>query len=353
MNEIHEINNLKQLIITNYFFKDARQKEEFKISNFSTGKDMFRWFQDGHCCLISPSIPSKNTPILKQLFWFENNLYAVFNIFGKAQLQCGQIDQVQNQSLGYRVSQEILNYPQASKSLILSWIIEDIVKENLKVSFKNIIEIDRKRVGHALMNNVSEINIIHGCFCCKITEKTAYIKLFHFSSIYCSKDIQDFLDNGTYKMLVIDIRNGLGGKVTIAQEVLSLFTLKDIEFDYTVNSRDAIFARMVKKGTTKMWNIKILINRYTRSSMEFIFLYGLLRSGQSIITFGEKTFGLSGQAKEFIMGRNKILLTNRRYLIEGKEIIEGISPVVIMESTFHDFVYNEDSLLTEVLEYCE
>ncbi|HDR4764658.1 TPA: S41 family peptidase [Bacillus thuringiensis] len=260
-------------------------------------------------------------------------------------------------------------------SIIRKSVIQNIIEgkygaEKLKILVETI---DKKRktfvtysqsIEH-LFDYKSNINLIKNSFKPIIFETinkdTLLIKILTFKFPGMS---ELFVSNlrllKGFKNIIFDIRDNSGGYVSEAKQILSFIISKNIHMDYKIiqrtegESKFKVSSIQVTSNQISFFlnrKLFILCNSGTASSAEFIFLKGLLLSNQDITIVGEKTAGLSGQAKIFTIDENEIIqVTTKKFISrQGKEIKEGIQPDYTVIPLISDVINNRDTILNFVL----
>ncbi|PKH57940.1 peptidase S41 [Shewanella sp. Choline-02u-19] len=210
-----------------------------------------------------------------------------------------------------------------------------------------------------------------------LDNKVAYISLNGFHD---EKILQDF--NGAYKEikqskgLIIDLRFNGGGNTSIAAEILSHFTNKDLEGsiwktrkhiaaykawgNYSEKYKDYTQDNAWESGPMELLKAKdnnhivptyILIGRHTASAAEDFLIYA--DKLKHFSTIGEKTYGSTGQPIFFDLpgGGSLRICAKRDTYPDGREFVGyGISPKIVINRMPEHLKSEKDIVLTSAIQ---
>ena len=178
----------------------------------------------------------------------------------------------------------------------------------------------------------------------RLDEETVYIKL----STFREKDIvQKFLEElqaevgteETVRNIIFDIRDNLGGYVDSAMKLASLVIAENMFLDYEVADAAGSRQRYEIKGNQQRLfrnrQVILFVNHQTQSCAEYVFARSLALSGQPVLVVGERTAGVSGQARELLLDQRFLLsVTTKRYFKQGtdEEIEYGVIPTIELKT---------------------
>ena len=185
----------------------------------------------------------------------------------------------------------------------------------------------------------------------RLDEDTVLLKFLTFGIHELKKHMETIVSQieGQVRNVVLDLRGNTGGFINEAESLVSAIAETDIEYDYYVRSRDEDKQiKFVKSEQDSFFSGKrmcILMDENTASSAEFVFVKGLRISNPKIMLIGETTAGSSGQAKNFQIDNETVLLvTLRRYIDKesNRELTSGIEPDHRIGSDKNVFDSNQD-----------
>ena len=185
----------------------------------------------------------------------------------------------------------------------------------------------------------------------RLDEDTVLLKFLTFGIHELKKHMETIVSQieGQVRNVVLDLRGNTGGFINEAESLVSAIAETDIEYDYYVRSRDEDKQiKFVKSEQDSFFSGKrmcILMDENTASSAEFVFIKGLRISNPRIMLIGETTAGSSGQAKNFLIDNETVLLvTLRRYIDKesNRELTSGIEPDHRIGSDKNVFDSNQD-----------
>ena len=185
----------------------------------------------------------------------------------------------------------------------------------------------------------------------RLDEDTVLLKFLTFGIHELKKHMETIVSQieGQVRNVVLDLRGNTGGFINEAESLVSAIAETDIEYDYYVRSRDEDKQiKFVKSEQDSFFSGKrmcILMDENTASSAEFVFVKGLRISNPKIMLIGETTAGSSGQAKNFLIDNETVLLvTLRRYIDKesNRELTSGIEPDHRIGSDKNVFDSNQD-----------
>ena len=359
------------LVESNYCFEDE-QAETWKsvkkeLLKCEGGRDdrstECEWIDRLLCRLGDPHLRLFNTHINAYLFnvvlgWEGERL--IHYDFDKN--ECNEVTAV-NGVLVEKILENKRNaYPCMNESFVRKEILADAKNcrgvfnaESLELKYRDedraIVHIERKSIEDMkklAQNTGFKITPIMSK---RLDEDTVLLKFLTFGIHELKKHMETIVSQieGQVRNVVLDLRGNTGGFINEAESLVSAIAETDIEYDYYVRSRDEDKQiKFVKSEQDSFFSGKrmcILMDENTASSAEFVFIKGLRISNPRIMLIGETTAGSSGQAKNFLIDNETVLLvTLRRYIDKesNRELTSGIEPDHRIGSDKSVFDSNQD-----------
>ena len=359
------------LVESNYCFEDE-QAETWKsvkkeLLKCEGGRDdrstECEWIDRLLCRLGDPHLRLFNTHINAYLFnvvlgWEGERL--IHYDFDKN--ECNEVTAV-NGVLVEKILENKRNaYPCMNESFVRKEILTDAKNcrgvfnaESLELKYRDedraIVHIERKSIEDMkklAQNTGFKITPIMSK---RLDEDTVLLKFLTFGIHELKKHMETIVSQieGQVRNVVLDLRGNTGGFINEAESLVSAIAETDIEYDYYVRSRDEDKQiKFVKSEQDSFFSGKrmcILMDENTASSAEFVFIKGLRISNPRIMLIGETTAGSSGQAKNFLIDNETVLLvTLRRYIDKesNRELTSGIEPDHRIGSDKNVFDSNQD-----------
>lgn len=359
------------LVESNYCFEDE-QAETWKsvkkeLLKCEGGRDdrstECEWIDRLLCRLGDPHLRLFNTHINAYLFnvvlgWEGERL--IHYDFDKN--ECNEVTAV-NGVLVEKILENKRNaYPCMNESFVRKEILADAKNcrgvfnaESLELKYRDedraIVHIERKSIEDMkklAQNTGFKITPIMSK---RLDEDTVLLKFLTFGIHELKKHMETIVSQieGQVRNVVLDLRGNTGGFINEAESLVSAIAETDIEYDYYVRSRDEDKQiKFVKSEQDSFFSGKrmcILMDENTASSAEFVFIKGLRISNPGIMLIGETTAGSSGQARNFMIDNETVLLvTLRRYIDKesNRELTSGIEPDHRIGSDKNVFDSNQD-----------
>ena len=359
------------LVESNYCFEDE-QAETWKsvkkeLLKCEVGRDdrstECEWIDRLLCRLGDPHLRLFNTHINAYLFnvvlgWEGERL--IHYDFDKN--ECNEVTAV-NGVLVEKILENKRNaYPCMNESFVRKEILADAKNcrgvfnaESLELKYRDedraIVHIERKSIEDMkklAQNTGFKFTPIMSK---RLDEDTVLLKFLTFGIHELKKHMETIVSQieGQVRNVVLDLRGNTGGFINEAESLVSAIAETDIEYDYYVRSRDEDKQiKFVKSEQDSFFSGKrmcILMDENTASSAEFVFIKGLRISNPRIMLIGETTAGSSGQAKNFLIDNETVLLvTLRRYIDKesNRELTSGIEPDHRIGSDKNVFDSNQD-----------
>lgn len=198
----------------------------------------------------------------------------------------------------------------------------EIVNKNGKVKVKIErngesfeVEIEASRVNiksvYSTVENVNNKNI-------------GYIRvdLFALNTYEQFKDCLEDLERKGIEGLVIDLRDNVGGHLSTAHNILSLFLNKD-KVIYQIKKNDSVDVYHSNGNTNKEYKIVIMVNQNSASASEL--MTAALSENLKATIIGKTTFG-KGTAQEVITLSNgeQYKFTTKEWLTPSGKSINGV-----------------------------
>ncbi|GIU18592.1 MULTISPECIES: S41 family peptidase [unclassified Shewanella] len=212
----------------------------------------------------------------------------------------------------------------------------------------------------------------------RLDSEVAYIALNGFHDEDILKQFNSAYENiKESKALIIDLRFNGGGNSSIAAEILSHFTSKDLEGsiwktkkhiaaykawgNYSKKYKEYAENNAWESGSMELLKAKesnnhivptyVLIGRYTASAAEDFLIYA--DELNHFTTIGEKTYGSTGQPIFFDLpgGGSLRICTKRDSYPDGREFVGyGITPHVTVNRSLEDIRAEKDIVLSVAIE---
>ena len=359
------------LVESNYCFEDE-QAETWKsvkkeLLKCEGGRDdrstECEWIDRLLCRLGDPHLRLFNTHINAYLFnvvlgWEGERL--IHYDFDKN--ECNEVTSV-NGVLVEKILENKRNaYPCMNESFVRKEILTDAKNcrgvfnaESLELKYRDedraIVHIERKSIEDMKKLAQNAGFKFTPIMSKRLDEDTVLLKFLTFGIHELKKHMETIVSQieGQVRNVVLDLRGNTGGFINEAESLVSAIAETDIEYDYYVRSRDEDkHIKFVKSEQDSFFSGKrmcILMDENTASSAEFVFIKGLRISNPRIMLIGETTAGSSGQAKNFLIDNETVLLvTLRRYIDKesNRELTSGIEPDHRIGSDKNVFDSNQD-----------
>lgn len=223
----------------------------------------------------------------------------------------------------------------------------DIIVNNLKTNPNTHKSIKIKNVECMGLNNITTR---------KIDSDINYLKIDFFDKGTANNTYEWIKTVPKGSNLIIDIRGCKGGYVEETISTVSLFLERSLNLGKKVSNLNGknkeesvnVSATFSSECFEK---IAVLVDNFTMSSAEFIFLRAILKNKNTIL-IGEKTAGIVHGTTSFIIDKRYLLtLTTSKYYNEHGDLLrfEGICPDVIVTSVSKKFEDKSDSCLNHAI----
>lgn len=170
-----------------------------------------------------------------------------------------------------------------------------------------------------------------------------YLKIFMFI-----ENIYQSVSNWLIKLpsnhnIIIDLRGCSGGNVSETIKVTSLFLESNVNLGKKVSNINGQYIEQplsidVSKTNKHFNKIIILVDNFTVSSSEFIFLRALSKN-KNVILVGEETAGIIHGTNNFIINNTySLTLTTHKYYDENDHLLssKGIIPDIFIQANIND-----------------
>ncbi len=203
------------------------------------------------------------------------------------------------------------------KSEQIKTIIKD---ENIK-EVELVIERDNKKV----VVKVEKTNLVNPSIVYEVLEGTSigYIYIQNFSQNLGTQvnNALKELEAQDIKSLIIDVRDNVGGYLSAAEDVASLF-LENGKIIYSLESTNSQFSYRDKTQEKRTYNIVVLINGSSASASEV--LAAALRDSYGAKLVGTKSYG-KGKVQQVVELDNggSVKYTSAKWLTPKGECVDG------------------------------
>ncbi len=194
--------------------------------------------------------------------------------------------------------------------------------------------------------------IFTGIFSRKINDKTGYIKITSFNHGVSKVIFEKLKEYNIKEKLIIDLRGAQGGYIEETINSVSLFLDKSLYLGKKVNKING--EKNVKNiiitpigNNLKFEKILVLVDNFTMSSAEFIFLRAVSKC-KNVTIIGEKTAGIVHGTNRFVINKNYLLnLTTCKYYDEKGDLLKSVGavPDIIISETLDDIKNSVDYVL--------
>lgn len=223
---------------------------------------------------------------------------------------------------GIQIGDMIVSVDGKSVEKMTAEDLVEIVNKNGKVKIKVErneesfeVEIEASRVNiksvYSTVENVNNKNI-------------GYIRvdLFALNTYEQFKDCLEDLERKGIEGLVIDLRDNVGGHLSTAHNILSLFLNKD-KVIYQIKKNDSVDVYHSNGNTNKEYKIVIMVNQNSASASEL--MTAALSENLKATIIGKTTFG-KGTAQEVITLSNgeQYKFTTKEWLTPSGKSINGV-----------------------------
>lgn len=347
-----EENKWKQLC-NNYYSMIRNDDGDYYIS------ELFRKMNDPHLKYSSNvNLNFTHAPIL----WNQNHLYWIKE---KNQKKIPyEIKSINGENINSILEDYSTRYNfniNITKSLVLEDIMLGRIRNQGFVYF-NIVNntgIFEEKIPIEKVKYVKNVPMQNGTVIYKtkfdiFKEKILYIKINNF---YTKQDFKCLfsLINKNISTLIFDLRDNLGGYISIAKQNLALFLNEQVCIDYyNVLNRLRAYNHTIEpiKGNVGIEEKKIyvLVNENTMSSAEYIFTLGLKKAYNCIIV-GQETMGLCGECKTFnIINKGVLRITTQKYIDFNNNYISSVEPDVFIDRDIDNIVNGIDQQLKYIID---
>ncbi|MDR1240679.1 MAG: S41 family peptidase [Oscillospiraceae bacterium] len=195
-------------------------------------------------------------------------------------------------------------------------------------------------------------DILVGLFSKKIDSEIEYIKITSFNHGIAKAFFKAVQKIGSRKKIIIDLRGTKGGYIKETIDSVALFAKYEIYLGkktYISNKEKTTENVIIKpiKTNSKFEKILILIDNFTMSSSEFIFLRAIKKI-KNVTLIGEKTAGIVHGTTRFVFDKSYLLnLTTCKYYDEKNFLLKdtGIDPNIYITETINSIINNIDCVL--------
>ena len=201
-------------------------------------------------------------------------------------------------------------------------IIRNIIRDD-KVKK---VDLEVERAGTILSFNISKESLIDPSVDYKILDNTTtgyiYIKTFsHNLGNQMSKAIEELESKGM-NSLIIDVRDNVGGYLTAAEDVASIF-LEEGKIIYSLETSDNKTSYRDKTREKREYKIIVLINGNSASASEV--LAAALKESYGATIVGTKSFG-KGRVQQVVelKSGDSVKYTYAKWLTPTGECVDGI-----------------------------
>jgi len=185
-------------------------------------------------------------------------------------------------------------------------------------------------------------------------KKIGYLFLDTFAATSYNQFVEKLneLEEQDIDSLIIDVRNNVGGYLTVATDIISEFLEKG-DIVYQLEKQGRITKIYDQTETKKDYDVVVLINRYSASASEI--LAGALKESYGATLIGELSYGKGTvQQTEQIESGAMIKYTIEKWLTpDGNWIHEqGITPDIELEQNeeyYYEATYENDLYLQEAV----
>jgi hypothetical protein len=166
------------------------------------------------------------------------------------------------------------------------------------------------------------------------------------------KIIEQIIIQGKKYNLLLDIRNNVGGKITVAKKLSKLFIKQNFKI-FLKNNTNYLEEINIEPNITEFkYPITILFNNMTSSSLEYIFLRSLAND-KDILFIGNETSGMKDIATVYnINERYTLILTTKKYATSDGYDLEctNIKPDIEIKTEISDYTNYPDKQLLKAIE---
>lgn len=197
----------------------------------------------------------------------------------------------------------------------------------------------KEKIIESIPNDIRSLMKLYKTFFANKTGETIYLRVASFFEKMMPQEVKVQLNNllsrGKTDTVIIDLRDNIGGYIQTAIDLAALFVEKtdNLDFDVLDRSGNRAAIQIVGAQLPGLTGKKIIVfvNKNTQSVAEYIFPHALTINNQKPLFVGEKTAGLSGQAKQWTFDSHYLLsVTTKRYLLHDsmKSVEFGVIPDV-------------------------
>jgi carboxyl-terminal processing protease len=196
----------------------------------------------------------------------------------------------------------------------------------IRESKSNTINMKIKRKGELITFDVTKEELIYPSIKYEVLENTniGYIYINNFSQ-NLGKQMNDALkelEGKNITSLIVDVRDNVGGYLSAAEDVSSIFIEKG-KVIYSLESNNGKYVYKDKTAEKREYPIVVLINGNSASASEI--LAAALKESYGAIVVGEKSYG-KGKVQQVVSLNNggSVKYTSAKWLTPGGKCIDGI-----------------------------
>lgn len=186
----------------------------------------------------------------------------------------------------------------------------------------------------------------------KIDGCVKYFKLPSLNDKFAfEKTLSEIRESGKKYNILLDIRNNIGGRLSLSAKLTGIFLKKDAEI-YLKNRDDIEVLKIKAENNDFKYPIGILFNNMTSSSLEYIFLTNLLEH-EKILMMGNITSGMKDVATVYKLNdRYTLILTTKQYVDENGRCLKcgNIIPQISIPVDINDFSCFPDKQLMKAID---
>ena len=348
LKSVNDIITSKYLFINNErdmwegIYDSYRYKSELECSIFSI-VDMLREMRDPHLFFsINRSVKDSN-----HLFWKNNILYA-----RKTRGDDNRVFIVDS-IMGKKTPDVIATYSRRFKchtNLSEAMLLNDIINGRYRNNGENQYLLVPTHHFFNTGNNNHGISKTRS-----YNELLTKVQYYKINDFYTANNMDAFsFKNDDVNAIVIDVRNNCGGWIDEALKTTGTLLNDEVQIeDYYVYDGDKKYRQIVKPISDNNHiagkKVFILMNEYTMSSAEYIFVLAIKKAFKGI-TIGKKTMGMRGQCMQYALGDiGRISVTTKKYLLEDGEYIDRLIPDVEVLDTIDDMLGGCDASINTVM----
>ena len=248
-----------------------------------------------------------------------------------------------------------INGKKLDKTYNINYVV-DVIKKSKSVKL-GILRDKTEKEYKIKVGNI-EVEIVHSKLFENDDKRIGYIYIESFAANTYKqfKSSLKELEKENIDSLIIDVRNNLGGYVSVCTDILELFMDKNKTL-YSLEEKGEYKNITDMTNEYRTYPVVVLVNEATASASEI--LASSLKENYGAILIGKKTYGKGKvQTTSKLKDNSMIKYTSARWLTSTGDLIDGIGinpdiDIDLSENYYYDPVDTNDTQLVKAIEVIE